>query len=267
MKSIYFSIAAIAMAALSLVSCKTDDDTTLTGENSVTLEFDNGVNGDDLLLGVSSYTNSNGETLTINRLNYIVSNFVLIDENGNKYTYPKNDSYFIVSEENGLNNIVLQNIPAGNYVKLRFGVGVDQEKYLEGASGAGDFLEEAEAYDMMWSWQAGYKFLSFEGTFTSPTVTSTSNFTIHMGSHGSALDNYREVTVSLPATAIVSSNMSPILHFKVDANKILDGDNKIVLSEAATIMIDEVKSSQIADNVSTMFMVHHVHNGEDEDND
>ena len=123
-----------------ILSCSSDDDVTqeLSGENNLTIEFDNSVNGDDLLLGTSSYTNSNGETLTINRFNYIVSNFVLIDAEGNEYVYPKDDSYFVVSEEEAMNEVVLENIPAGDYVAMRFGVGVDQEKYLQGAAGQGD---------------------------------------------------------------------------------------------------------------------------------
>ncbi|MAN28333.1 MULTISPECIES: MbnP family protein [Mesonia] len=265
MKNIALKITALAMAISVFTSCSDDDDAAgkdLTGENSVSLEFDNSMNGDDLLLGASTYTNSNGESLVVNRLNYVVSNFVLIDEDGNEFVYPKDDSYFVISEEEEMTEISLTNIPAGNYTQLKFGVGVDQEKYLQGAEGQGDFLQIAEETNMMWSWQAGYKFLNFEGTFTSPTVTEATNFQIHMGSHGSALDNYKEVTVDLPSTAIVSENMSPLMHFQVDANKILDGAHKILLSEAPVVMIDEVKSPQIAENTASMFMVHHVHNGE-----
>ena len=264
MKSILKLQLAILSLVITLSSCSSDDDATqeLAGENNLTIEFDNSVNGDDLLLGTSTYTNSNNETLTINRFNYIVSNFVLIDAEGNEYVYPKDDSYFVVSEEEAMNEVVLENIPAGDYVAMRFGVGVDQEKYLQGAAGQGDFLQIAEEINMMWSWQAGYKFLNFEGTFTSATVTETTNFQIHMGSHGSSLDNYKEVTVELPTTALVSGSLSPIVHFAVDANEILDGNTKILLSEKAVVMIDEVKSPQIAVNATGMFRVDHVHNGE-----
>lgn len=260
-KTIY---AVIAATTLLFISCSSDDDSTdtLSGANSVSFEFDNSVNGDDLLLGASIYTNSNNESIIINRLNYIVSNFVLVDVDGNEYAYPKDDSYFIISEENDITEITLENIPSGRYVQVKFGIGVDQEKYLQGATGQGDFLEIAEANEMMWSWQAGYKFLNFEGTFTSASVTSTSDFKIHMGSHGSALDNYKEVVVNLPSDALVSDELSPLIHCVADANKILDGNHKILLSEASVVMIDEVKSPQIAENTATMFSVHHVHNGE-----
>lgn len=252
----------LGLIAISYISCSSDDDNTpLTGEGQLAIEFDNGVNGDDLILSGSTYTNSNGETLTIDRFNYIVSNFTLTDDRGNTFVYPKDDSYFVISEESGKTEISLTGIPAGNYTTLHFGVGVDQDKYLQGAEGQGDFLTEAEEEDMMWSWQAGYKFLNFEGSFTSSTVTEPAAFKVHMGSHGSSLDNYREVTLNLSTNAIVTEDMNPLVHLAVDANKVLDGTHKIPLSEQAVIMISEEKSPKIAENATGMFSVDHVHNG------
>src|SRR5690606_41193602 len=105
-----------------------------------------------------------------------------------------------------------------------------------------------------WSWAAGYKFLNFEGTFTSETVTEPTDFKIHMGSLGSDLDLYREVTLELPTNALVSDDLSPGIHLKIDAGKILVGPaGNISLSEKAVVMVDEVKSPKIAENTSKMF--------------
>ena len=264
-----FITSVLFTALISVCACSSDDDNSgdkLMGENNLTIEFDNSFKGDDLLLGTSAYTNSNGEVLTISRFNYLVSNFVLIDAEGNEFVYPKDDSYFVISEENGMTQVTLSNIPAGKYTALRFGIGVDQQKYLQGADGQNDdFLKTAEDNAMMWTWQAGYKFLNFEGSFTSATVTQATDFKIHMGSHGTALDNYREVEILMPTEALVSSTLSPVVHLIVDANKVLDGTFKIKLSEEAVVMVDEVKSPQIAENAMQMFRVDHVHNGENVD--
>ncbi|MCK0160890.1 MbnP family protein [Allomuricauda sp. F6463D] len=263
MKSFY-KISAFLFLVVFAASCSSDDDGTmdLTGTGEVKIEFDNSMAGDDLLLSASSYTNSQNETLTVSRLNYIVSNFRLTDEDGNVFTYPKDDSYFITSEETGSTEIVLTNIPAGRYTSLTFGIGVDQEKYLQGAEGQGVFLSKAEESDMMWAWQAGYKFLNYEGTFTSATVTDATNFKIHVGSHGSSLDNYKETSLALGTEALVSDDMSPIIHLVVDASAILDGTNKMSLTEKAVIMVDGENSPKIAENISNMFSVDHVHNGD-----
>ncbi|MCR9265338.1 MAG: hypothetical protein NXH86_14375 [Flavobacteriaceae bacterium] len=261
MKSIY-NLAVMLTLSVFIISCSSDDDATeLTGNGMVKIEFDNSMAGDDLLLG-SSYTNSQNETLTISRLNYIVSNFRLTDEDGTVFTYPKDQGYFITSEETGTTEVVLMDVPAGRYTSLTFGIGVDQEKYLQGAEGQGDLLTEAESTNMMWSWQAGYKFLNFEGTFTSSTVADATDFKIHMGSHGSSLDNYKETTLSLGTEALVSEDMTPIIHLVANASNILDGENKISLTEQAVIMVSEEKSPKIAVNASNMFTVDHVHNGD-----
>ncbi|MGB3775008.1 MAG: hypothetical protein WA951_07090, partial [Leeuwenhoekiella sp.] len=100
---------------------------------------------------------------------------------------------------------------------------------------------------------------------TSESVPEATDFFIHMGSHGTALDNYREVEISMPTEALVSSMLSPVVHLAVDANEVLDGQFKIKLSEEAVVMVDEVKSPQIAENATFMFRVDHVHNGENVD--
>jgi hypothetical protein len=250
-----------------LASCSNDDNSQIaSGNGEMELYFDNSVNGDDLILGASTYTNSNNETLKINRFNYIVSNFVLIKEDGTEVIYDKESSYFVISEEAALNTIHLEEIPAGNYTKIRFGLGVDQQRYLQGETAQQSFWDIADANNLTWTWSTGYKFINFEGTFTAPTLTGEKTFQVHQGSN-TATDNYREITLTLPNTARVRTTESPSVHFIADANKILDGSTKIKLSEAmnpagtsAAIMGGE-KLISIASNTTSMFVVDHVHAG------
>lgn len=264
----YHKLAFLALFTSVLISCSNDDnggddDHGLTGSGEVSITFDNGFDGNDLILGTANAENANGEILTVTRFNYIVSNFRLVNKDGDEYVFPKDDSYFIINQETESDEVELPEIPAGEYTTLTFGVGVDQEKYLQGADGQGDFLTLAEDANMLWDWQAGYKFLNFEGTFTSETVTEPADFKIHMGSHGSSLDNYKEVTLTLPTNILVGDNMNPNIHLMIDAGKILvGGTNSIELSEKAVIMVDEVKSPQIAVNITEMFVVDHVHNAD-----
>lgn len=263
MKTFIYSL--LSLSTFILFSCSSDDmdDTEeLTGAGEVSLTFDNGFNGNDLVLGTANAANANGEIITVTRFNYIVGNFRLVNKEGVEYTFPKDQGYFIINQENDSDKVALPNIPAGEYTTVKFGIGVDQEKYLQGAAGQGDFLTLAEGNNMMWSWQAGYKFLNFEGTFTSQTIPEATQFKIHMGSHGSSLDNYKEVSLSLPMNIRVGDGVDSNIHLKIDASKILVGaTTSIKLTEKSVIMVDEVKSPQIAVNTSQMFMVDHVHNG------
>ncbi|MCG8232958.1 MbnP family protein [Tenacibaculum finnmarkense] len=264
MKNI-FTLLAIAIA-FTFASCN-DDETpeTLEGKNSISIEFDASFGADDLILGTSSYTNTNGETLKISAFDYIVSNFILVTETGEEFIYPKEKGYNIISE--GGNNkaknvkVMLTDVPAGKYTKIKFGIGIDQERYIQGKAAQEDFWTKAEGYNLTWSWQAGYKFVVLEGGFTSETQKEEKNFRLHIASRGTTLDLYKDVELSME-TALVSNDKSPQVHIAVDASKMLGGTNKIKLSEGSTIMGGD-KANLIADNDKEMFSVHHVHNGSD----
>lgn len=253
--------------ALLFAGCSSDDASPVTPGTAgeVELYFDNGVAGDALLLG-SPYTNTNGETLKINRLNYIVSNIVLIKSDGSEYVYPKEHSYFVISAEGNLKSAMLEDVPAGDYTHIRLGLGVDKQRYLQGETAQQSFWDLAASYEMTWTWSTGYKFINFEGTFTSAQSPEEKIFQVHQGSNSST-DNYREVTLSLPTTARVRQGELASIHFKVDANTILDGTNKIKLGEnmnqagtASSIMGGE-NLIRIAENTLQLFTVDHVHNG------
>ncbi len=264
MKNILYKTVFILALAVSITGCSNDnDDTATTGK--IGLKFDNSYGSNDLILDTQTNTTANNEVLKINLVKYIVSNIVLTKDDGTTYTYPKAKSYFIADESDAAGyKFELNDIPAGDYTKVKFGIGVDKEQWQLGATGQGDFLAQAEAEDLLWSWSAGYKFFAFEGTFTSATVTTPTSFMIHTGQTGTAY-NYTEVTLDLPTKALVRGNITPSIHIVTDLSKILDGQNTIKLSDnnmsgmGAMIMGGTILES-ITTNISTMFRVDHVHN-------
>ena len=174
-------------------------------------------------------------------------------------------SYFIVDEATAASALLnLPNIPAANYTKVSFGIGVDQAQFNLGATGQGNFLALAQTAGMMWSWSAGYKFLAFEGTFISSTVTTATSFMVHTGQTGTDY-NYTTVTLNLPTNALVRTTITPQVHIMADISKVLDGSNKISLTASngmgmgAMIMSGD-KLPLITSNLPTMFSVEHVHN-------
>ena len=113
---------------------------------------------------------------------------------------------------------------------------------------------------MLWSWQAGYKFIRYEGSFSSDGSTEETAFAIHMGSHGSALDNYKEITLDLPVSAKLRTDIAPEIHIVADLAGVLNAETILYLADKAQIHVDPVKSPQIAVNTSKIFTVDHVHN-------
>jgi hypothetical protein len=265
MKNTLYKALAVIALSITLISCSNDDNEAATGSGKLILEFDNAFGVNDLILNTQGNKTSNNEILKISSIKYIISNVVLTKADGTTLTYPKSKSYFIADEasEDG-HEFELSDIPAGDYVKVKFGIGVDEDQWKLGASGQGDFLAQADAAGMLWSWAAGYKFLAFEGTFTSPTVTAETPFMIHTGKTGTDY-NYTEVTLDLPTKALVRTTITPEVHIITDLSKIIDGTNKIKLSDnnangMGAMIMSGTNLPLITQNVATMFSVAHVHN-------
>ena len=258
-------IIAVVAIAFALGSCSNSDDEAIAGEGKLGVEFDNVFGSSNLILNTQSNVTSQGETLKISDVKYIISNIVLTKEDGTTFTYPKSKSYFVVSEADAeTQEIELENIPAGDYTKIKFGIGVDKAQFDLGATGQGNFLAIADEAGMMWSWSAGYKFVLFEGVFTSSTVTAETAFMVHTGQTGTDY-NYTEVTLNLPTKALVRTTITPDVHIFADVAKIIDGTNKIKLSDnnmggMGAMIMGGTNLPLITANLSNMFTVNHVHN-------
>lgn len=240
-------IAFLLCITLAIVGCSDDD--TETGD--VTLSFENIIAGNNIELNNTSYTNESDETYTISELKYIVSNIVLIKDNGDQFTYPQADSYFLVNEKaDASKTLALNGVNAGEYTKIKFGIGVDQSKYP--LNEVNNFIPTAEENDMLWSWSAGYKFIKFEGSYTTPG-NDPETFIIHVGSHGTNLDNYKEVTLDLPNPLMVTNESSSSIAISSDIAKIFDSTNTHSLKEKSDIQVDPVNAPIIAQNIATMF--------------
>ncbi|MCW2118720.1 MbnP family protein [Flavobacterium sp. 7A] len=256
--TIYKGLAVLAVSILT-VSCSNDDKDPVSGIGNLEIEYDQSFGSNDLILNSQTYTSSNNEVLKISTIKYIVSNIVLTKSDGTEFIYPKSDSYFIIDESSTDGQVItLKGIPAGDYTNVKFGIGVDKEQYDLGLTGQGDLYTRAQAAGLTWTWSAGYKYLAFEGTFTSPTVTTDTAFMIHNG-QSTGNYNYAEVSLALPTKAQVRTTVTPEIHLFVDVDKIIDGSTKFKLSDNPMIMggSDLVN---ITKNITEMFTVAHVHN-------
>lgn len=256
-------IALALLLCVSILSCSSEEED-LTGQTgSLTLKFDNGVGAQDFIFG-TSYNKSNGESFKLNTLKYIISNVRVKDSKGNTFTYPTDENVFIVDEANGNTAgeilIALDNVAAADYVEITFGIGIDQPRFLLGAAGQGDFLAEAQAAGMMWSWATGYRFMRFDGTYSTSTVTDGA-LNVHMGSVGTSLDNYKEVTLAFPNSVRVRETASPEIHIEADIAKVFDGETSVKFEDGYNqVHTSATMTPVIANNMKGIFEVHHVHN-------
>ncbi len=270
MKTTSILFAALFGLSAFVVSCQKDENPdafSATDKNSVTLEFDNRVGGQNLILGQTTAKNASGEEFILTTLNYFISNVSLTKDDGTVVKFP--DQYFLIREADAKSLLAkLPDVPAGNYKEVSFVVGVDSARSAANVAARTGVLDVASYGDdgMYWSWNSGYIFMKLEGT--SPVVPLRASgqrlFQIHVGGFGGyaapAPNNLRRVTLPVGSELVkVRKDVAPEIHFYVDAAKIFDGKTKISLATTNDIHSPAL-TGPVADNYATMFAVDHVHN-------
>lgn len=252
MKNIVFSACAIASLSLILSACsKKDDDHPLTEPGKVTIEFDHTVNGTDLILNNQWYKNENGDSFTVSKFNYYISNIIL---NGASGAFSETESYHLIQHEQSSSmSFDISNVPAGTYSSVSFMIGVDSVRNVSGAqTGALD-----PANGMFWSWNTGYIMLKLEGK--SPVSPAPDNmFLFHCGGFSGNNNVLRTVTLNFPAPVEVDgAHHHPHLHIGADVAKMLKSPNVIDFSSIHTIHMPGANAVKLADNYANMFTLMH----------
>ncbi|MBD2701259.1 hypothetical protein IC229_11470 [Spirosoma sp. BT702] len=259
------------VTSATFVSCKKTEEDVIDPDtkNSVTVEFENRVGDQKLILGTTPYKNASGESFSLTALNYFVSNISLKNENGTVQKFP--NQYFLVKQTDAKSKLItLKDVPSGNYTEMSFMIGVDSLKSVSPVTERTGVLDPTSYGDdgMYWSWNSGYIFLKIEGTSVAvpKTVNANQNFAIHVGGYGGGwngsaktVNNLRTITVPLTTKATVRANIAPEVHLFVDALKIFDGPNKLSLATTNSVHSPAV-ATPVAENYKTMFQVDHVHN-------
>jgi len=234
----------LSATALAFVSCSSDDDS--PAANNVTLAFNNTFNNTTIVLGnagaasATVNTSAAGQTHRFSELKYVISNIRLVKSDGTEVPYNVNDldkGTTVVDQSKAATlNYVLSNIPAGNYMQLKFGLGIKKDLNTLDQVRFPNFYAAAGANDtqMMWEWGTGYRFTKIEGFYD----TDNKPMSIHTGStvegpegaYTQGVDAYRDITLNLPTPAEVG-NKAPKINIKADFNALLSGKiNTITLS-------------------------------------
>ncbi|HTF19004.1 MAG TPA: MbnP family protein [Chryseolinea sp.] len=250
---------------LLLSACSNENNDPATGP--LTLEFDNVVGPTNLQLNTAEfiYTNSKGESYSVTSLSYYVSNIKLKRSDGSVYEDPMasdgSKGYYLVEEiDAGSQEITLENIPAGEYTEVTFTIGVDASQLNQGAQrGALD-----PAKGLFWSWNSGYIFMAIEGV--SPASTEPENiFQFHVGGYkddatSNQANNVKTITLGFNGDAApVRAQHKPEVHLLFDVNKFLNGAGEQVTFTSNASRHSPKACENLADNISSSFVVDHVH--------
>ena len=257
-------ILSLSLLTLVISSCE-DHDIGPDEKGSLVIEFDNHAGDEDLELN-KDYTNSSGETFKVTKFNYYISNIKLTKTNGTEYVVPQDESYFLIMEdEEESQEVTIDNIPAGDYDKITFTIGVDSLRSTMDISKRTGVLDPAQGHDgMYWTWNSGYIFFKMEGISPAAPADQENKFYYHIGGYGGfdspGLNNIRETTVSMgSARAEVRKNKIPEVHLHVDVLEVFKNPTTIKIAEHSLVMFSDF-SKTISANYMNMFKYNHVHN-------
>lgn len=265
-------------------SCDNDDDDAVKEPGTMDVTFDNIaiVGGKQTQLTMATpgsadynYTNEMGQKFNINLLRYYISAIELDGPNGEHYhdhmevKATESKGYYLVDESNSKSQTVtLSEIPAGEYNKITFTVGVDSAGVVDGASGG--VLDPANK--MFWSWNSGYIAVKFEGQSdmsnggaSGETVTSDNKKGIvyHVGGWkniaGSAfVYNNKKITLAFDTNVKIEKGKSPELHLVFDVLSMFKGTKNIDFTGNHNVHKPS-DGVDMANNIAKAFAYDHVH--------
>ncbi|MCA0365723.1 MAG: hypothetical protein LCH67_16905 [Bacteroidetes bacterium] len=252
----------LAILSVTIYSCEKADEIGPNDKNSLSLNFDNMVGTEDLVMGSKTYTNTSGEKFTVTTLNYFISNIELKKADGSVLKYA--DQYFLVKEsDKASQTVTLNDVPAADYVSLTYTVGVDSAKSVTDVSKRTGVLDPASygADNMYWSWNSGYIFFKMEGNSDNITATNK-KYQFHIGGFGGlsapTANNLKKITVDLSASnAKVRKNIAPEVHISVDVQKVFGANIKLA---ASPIIMNPTLGVPVSANYKNSFALEHVHN-------
>lgn len=219
--------------------------------NAVLLNFEHMVGSNQLIAdGQLRYQTAAGDSFSVELFKYYISNIVFTDDNGNEWAEP--ESYHLIdhADTNSM-KVYVRNMPAGNYVSVRWMIGVDSARNVSGTqTGA---LDPSNA--MFWSWQTGYIMAKLEGK--SPASTTVQNMIIfHVGGFAAPYASQRNVNPSFNAQqAVVTSTSVPKVDVTTNVLEWFTSPNNIQFNTLSVVTAPDADAMIIADNYADMFNV------------
>ncbi len=228
------------------------------GYGSVRLAFSNKAGMEPLVLNTKTYVNAAGDSFTVSRFKYFISNITLGNDDGTWTDYIT-PTYNLIDQEGSHVATTATAILPASYTKVRFMVGVDSARNVSGAQ-EGDLDPAGVANGMFWTWDQGYIMALMEGS-SPQSGDAGKRFFHHLGGFKGRFASQRWVEFSLPAAAVIRGGGTTEIHLSADILKWFSGGlNPIDLTDHYYAMTPNATTVDIANNMSRMFSVDAVHN-------
>jgi hypothetical protein len=245
---------AVIIAALLFNACTDDPEPTKpvsAQKGDFTLEFEHMFGDNPLVLG-QAYTNGSGEQLNFTKVRYYVSNIQLEKMDGTVWS--ETESYHLVDASVSSSALIsLNDVPAGEYHKISYQIGVDSVRNVSGAQEGA----LSPANDMFWTWNSGYIFFKIEGD--APAATD-GKFVYHVGGFSGAnnANIYKNHDLHNHMLSI-APNASPQVHLMVDVKKLFDGMHTVSVATMPRVHMPGQMAVHLSHNFGGGFTLDHIH--------
>ena len=284
----FFLFAIMASLVIFSACDKDDDDSSEELTGAIEIEFDNvfvdaGVQKQLSLVNKGAtqynYTNAMGQDFNVVLLRYFITNIVLEGPDGLRYedvvesSATESKGYYIVDESDFNSQVItLSDVPAGEYNRITFTVGVDSTGVIEGAAGG---ALDPTTNNMYWNWNAGYVAVKFEG-HSAVSVGSANGEIIkpdvdkgivyHVGgwrddpNRAAFVYNNKRLSYAFDTNAKVSDTDLPTVHMTFDVNAMLGSDAKNMIDFTGNNDVHRpIDGQPVAENLENAFSFDHVH--------
>jgi hypothetical protein len=212
---------------------------------NIEVEFNNTID-DSLLVFGKKYLNPMGDTFTVNKFNYYISNIVLVKEDNSLFT--QTESYYLIEQSKPESKkLSIGSVPVGKYKSIRFLLGIDSARNVSGAqTGALD-----PAKGMFWNWNTGYIMLKLEGA--APTSTAMGFIEYHLGGFKGVNKVQRSFDLAFsPLVFEVTKSKTSKLRLQTNVNELFQSPNQISFSAYPVIASAGANAKMMADNSQNM---------------
>ena len=187
------------------------------------------------------YDNPGGDgRFRVRDFQFFVSNIRLVSRDG---VHEPAESYYLARFDNPTVSyeIELGNVPARDYDKVEFALGVDAE-----ANGSIRSVGDLDPNGRMaWNWEVGYKFILFEGAL------QLDEQVIPLVYHVGFEENY--TPLSFTRDAAVEPQSISVIDFSVDVLQMFEGRETIDMATLSGVKFDREDARLIAGNLARMF--------------
>jgi cytochrome c peroxidase len=191
-----------------------------------------------------------GQKISVTRLDFLASDISLRRADG--IWIGKANWFAFINARDGKTSFILENIPAGNYDRVRFHIGLEpQINHADVAQWPANHPLNPDVNHLYWGWSREYVFLALEGGWQNGGTES--GFSYHLATDRELM------SVELPV--VLNLDSSREIEIGLDIGKIFSAPNKIALSDSTDTShsrTNDLLAARLRQNVENAFAVENV---------